>query len=219
MQRMVRITSLRKRLTTLTRVAVYVNNHTEVWGSWFDPNTGDWGYACCHSSVHVSYCTGQAGIEAARASSAQHLLASSSSTTTTTAVDAASSSTAMESEAPSKPPPEELDDRKKKADELFSKRRLGEGDVRIDEGRLAAALKEERKRKAAGEDDDAWGRKKKTKGETAEVTEEELGASFRPLCEKACVADVVCRGVSDEPEQDGGSYGELCGRGLLRTSC
>mmetsp|Transcript_2999 Transcript_2999/g.5896 ORF Transcript_2999/g.5896 Transcript_2999/m.5896 type:complete len:553 (+) Transcript_2999:206-1864(+) len=44
----------------------YVNNHTQVWGSWW--SQGFWGYACCRSSVKGSYCTGQAGIDAASAS-------------------------------------------------------------------------------------------------------------------------------------------------------
>ncbi|CAM6083739.1 unnamed protein product [Calypogeia fissa] len=45
---------------------VYINNHTTVWGSWW--KDGQWGYKCCRSFVRNSYCTGQAGIEAAEAS-------------------------------------------------------------------------------------------------------------------------------------------------------
>ncbi|KAK3704840.1 hypothetical protein QZH41_016149 [Actinostola sp. cb2023] len=38
---------------------VYPSNHTSVWGSyWYE---GHWGYACCHSHVKISYCTGEAG--------------------------------------------------------------------------------------------------------------------------------------------------------------
>lgn len=44
---------------------VLVNNHTEVWGSWWED--GHWGYKCCHSLIKNSYCTGRAGIEAAEA--------------------------------------------------------------------------------------------------------------------------------------------------------
>ncbi|KAF7790328.1 hypothetical protein EIP86_001283 [Pleurotus ostreatoroseus] len=110
---------------------------------------------------------GQAGIEAAQASSAQNLLASSSE------------QPPEEPTQPAKAPSGvQLEDRKKKADELFSKRRLGEGDVQIDESRLAQALRQERdkKRKArAGDEEDEWGKKRK-KAETAEVTEEELEA-------------------------------------------
>ena len=144
--------------------AVFVNNHTGVWGSWYDVGTGEWGYACCHSTIHISYCTGEAGIEAARASSAQHLLASAPS---------AQVQEEQREEVPPAKDPSALEDRRKKADELFSKRRLGEGDLKMDESRLAQAIKEERKRKAKGEDDE-WGKKRK-KAETSEVTEEELG--------------------------------------------
>lgn len=45
---------------------VYINNHTSVWGSWW--RDSQWGYRCCHQCVRMSYCTGQAGIEAAEAS-------------------------------------------------------------------------------------------------------------------------------------------------------
>ena len=43
---------------------VYENNHTSVWGSWYDIERAVWGYACCHNTMLRSYCTGQAGIEA-----------------------------------------------------------------------------------------------------------------------------------------------------------
>ncbi|EMD37876.1 hypothetical protein CERSUDRAFT_114513 [Gelatoporia subvermispora B] len=147
---------------------VYINNHTQVWGSWYDPGSGQWGYACCHSIVHVSYCTGEAGIAAAQASSAKHLLASTSTSS-------------MPPPAESTPPPpveDRKEDRKKKAEELFSKRRLGEGELKLDQNRLVEAIGEERKRKARAEDD-RWG--KRPKGEPSgstshEVTEEELEA-------------------------------------------
>lgn len=142
---------------------VYVNNHTGVWGSWYDPASGEWGYACCHSIVHLSYCTGEAGKEAAQASSARALLASSAS-----------------APAPERPaaPAETTDDRKKKAEELFSKKRLGEGELSLDRERLADAIAEERKRKARGEDgDDRLGKRQKgVSGASAEVTQEELEA-------------------------------------------
>ena len=38
---------------------VYINNHTSVWGSWWA--NFQWGYACCHSTVKNSYCTGEEG--------------------------------------------------------------------------------------------------------------------------------------------------------------
>ncbi|KAL6241091.1 mRNA splicing protein [Rhinocladiella similis] len=39
---------------------ILTNNHTSVWGSWWHDFT--WGYACCHSTVKNSYCTGEAGL-------------------------------------------------------------------------------------------------------------------------------------------------------------
>ena len=41
---------------------VYINDHTSVWGSWYNKYLG-WGYACCHSSDKNSYCLGQKGKE------------------------------------------------------------------------------------------------------------------------------------------------------------
>lgn len=41
---------------------VIINNHTSVWGSWW--SNFRWGYACCHSMVKNSYCTGEAGKQA-----------------------------------------------------------------------------------------------------------------------------------------------------------
>lgn len=51
---------------------VFHNNHTAVWGSWWCD--GVWGYACCHSTVKNSYCTGKAG-EAAAAAATQQMVA------------------------------------------------------------------------------------------------------------------------------------------------
>jgi hypothetical protein len=41
---------------------VLSGNHTSVWGSWW--SNFQWGFACCHSTVKNSYCTGEAGKEA-----------------------------------------------------------------------------------------------------------------------------------------------------------
>jgi pre-mRNA-processing factor SLU7 len=38
---------------------VLINNHTSVWGSWW--KNFKWGYACCHSLVKNSFCTGEDG--------------------------------------------------------------------------------------------------------------------------------------------------------------
>ncbi|KAJ4358508.1 mRNA splicing protein [Didymosphaeria variabile] len=50
---------------------VYINNHTSVWGSWWA--SFQWGYACCHSTVKNSYCTGSAGKEAFEAAERMRL--------------------------------------------------------------------------------------------------------------------------------------------------
>ncbi|KAL0578754.1 mRNA splicing protein [Marasmius crinis-equi] len=144
---------------------VLVNNHTSVWGSWYDPGSGLWGYACCHSTVHVSYCSGQAGIEAARASSAQNLLAS-----------------AGESSGSNEPPPKALaasSESKSKVDQNYSKQRVGEGEVNLDPEKLARAINAEKKRGRADDDEvDGFGRKKKKAAGAGshDVTEEELEA-------------------------------------------
>lgn len=44
---------------------VLINNHKSVWGSWW--SNFKWGYACCHSTVKNSYCTGEAGKKALEA--------------------------------------------------------------------------------------------------------------------------------------------------------
>lgn len=38
---------------------VFLNNHTSVWGSWW--SNFQWGFACCHSTIKNSYCTGEEG--------------------------------------------------------------------------------------------------------------------------------------------------------------
>lgn len=43
---------------------VLINNHKSVWGSWWSDFR--WGYACCHSFIKNSYCTGEEGKEAWR---------------------------------------------------------------------------------------------------------------------------------------------------------
>jgi len=70
----------------------------------------------------------------------------------------------------------------------YSKKRIGEGNVTLDKERLAEALADERKRKAWGdneEDREADRHSKKKRAQeigTHDVTEEELGKSFRHHC-------------------------------------
>ena len=146
---------------------VYINNHTHVWGSWYDPSASSWGYACCHSTVNISYCTGQAGIEAAAASSTKNLLTSSSRPVETVPQPV---ETVQESSR-------DAEERRRAAKNAFGKDRVGEGEVQLDKERLAQAIKEEKKRKAWGDDDGRSG--KRAKGdEPHEITEEQLGEGF-----------------------------------------
>ena len=145
---------------------VYINNHTHVWGSWYDKNTGQWGYACCHSSIHASYCAGSAGIEAAKSNSAQNLLAStsnaapsSSSAPVRSLIEEHQERLAKE-KGSGKGKERALDGGRDLEGQNYSKQRLGEGDVKLDEERLQKAMQEEKKRKA--EIDEA---KKKAKQE------------------------------------------------------
>eukprot|EP00638_Chattonella_subsalsa_P013470 CAMPEP_0117814106 /NCGR_PEP_ID=MMETSP0948-20121206/23932_1 /TAXON_ID=44440 /ORGANISM="Chattonella subsalsa, Strain CCMP2191" /LENGTH=346 /DNA_ID=CAMNT_0005651641 /DNA_START=90 /DNA_END=1129 /DNA_ORIENTATION=+ len=43
---------------------VLENNHTAIWGSYFDRRCLKWGYGCCHSLQRNSYCTGEKGKKA-----------------------------------------------------------------------------------------------------------------------------------------------------------
>jgi hypothetical protein len=162
---------------------------------------------CCHSSLHLSYCAGQAGIEATQASSAQALLSSSSA------------APAQQQQQQQEREKERSDDRKaEKVDQNYSKTRVGEGDVKLDQERLAQAIAEERKRKARGGKDDGERSSKKQKSSlesgSHEVTEEELGTNlFSSVSLPACLLTpffvCFCRGLSYVKAYDGGSDGKL----------
>jgi len=132
---------------------VYLNNHTQIWGSWFNVQNRLWGYACCHSTIQASYCTGEAGIEAAEASSHSMML---------------------------KMERARIEEKKQEEEATAASRskRLGEGDVQLDQDRLARAIKEERKRKVDEVEDGRYGdkRRKYNSDVDVEITEEELGA-------------------------------------------
>lgn len=65
-----------------------------------------------------------------------------------------------------------------KTDQNYSKKRMGEGDLKLDKDRLADALKEEKKRARGNDEDIRSGKKQKgVSGSSHEVTEEELGMS------------------------------------------
>jgi len=40
---------------------VFVNNHSSVFGSYYNRARATWGYKCCHSPLKNSYCTGEKG--------------------------------------------------------------------------------------------------------------------------------------------------------------
>ncbi|KAI9338532.1 Pre-mRNA splicing Prp18-interacting factor-domain-containing protein [Obelidium mucronatum] len=159
-------------------------NHRTVWGSYW--NAGRWGYACCHSFTRSSYCTGQAGIEAAAASN--KLLQERQANAT------GSSSSSGEPEGASKSLYEthllktakELlqsgnSSGKDKKEKTGSGVRLGEGEVVIDNEKLKKALaKEEARKRSSGDGEDANGGKKRKKfnsvEESVDVTEEDLEA-------------------------------------------
>ena len=71
-------------------------NHTAIWGSWWNRETRAWGFACCHSTHYMSYCTGTAGREAQRQEAAARRAVGS-------AADSAADAAASAVQAP--PPP------------------------------------------------------------------------------------------------------------------
>eukprot|EP00873_Tetraselmis_striata_P001944 jgi/Tetstr1/422208/TSEL_013060.t1 len=132
---------------------VYLNNHTSVWGSWW--HDGQWGFACCHSLVKNSYCTGAAGLAASEA-------------------NAANLAANMEAKAA------ELDSKRKEStlagyrpNDVWGEGNLEEG---LDEEKLQEAIK---KQKEAEKADDADERKRgynSLKANDTDVTPEEMEA-------------------------------------------
>jgi pre-mRNA-processing factor SLU7 len=99
-----------------------------------------------------------------------------------------------------------------KIEQNYSKKRIGEGDVKLDKERLADAINEERKRKMRGEDDDErQGKKRKNALERGshDVTEEQLGM-FYYTSSYALRTHFIRRGIPDEPSYDRGPHGTLC---------
>jgi pre-mRNA-processing factor SLU7 len=164
-----------------------------VWGSWYDTSNGTWGYACCHSSIHISYCSGLAGIQAAQASTAQQLLASSTVPPSQEKIET-----------------DERAERVERIDQNYSKKRIGEGDFKLDQDKLAQAVLDEKKRKSRGmkDEDDRSSKKQKSGLESGshEVTEEELGIISRVFFVPAFLT-YLYRGLPDEPTDDRRSHG------------
>jgi pre-mRNA-processing factor SLU7 len=77
-----------------------------------------------------------------------------------------------------------------KIEQNYSKKRVGEGDVQLDQAKLAEAIQEEKKRKLRGDNtEDRFGKKRKETG-SHDVTEEELGTFIFPLFPVGIVPDL-----------------------------
>lgn len=150
---------------------LYDGNHIHPYGSWTDSSSGKLGYDCCHSTVKNSYCTGQAGKEAAAAS---NILTTSTSTKEGSSVaedkdttdrspssrrrsrrdQSRSRSLSFDSSSGSHDSSDDSRDNRTRhvrkrhrthAKGYSSKKDIGEGDVsqKLDKGKLKEALKEE----------------------------------------------------------------------------
>ncbi len=126
---------------------VVENNHTKVWGSWYDVAAAVWGYRCCHSTVYNSYCTGEAGIEASKAT----LLPPPPPPAKASKERKRHRSRSIDSSS-SEGSPRRRSSRKNRGDSgaagYTSRKELGSGDVasRLDSRKLEAAMQEERAR-------------------------------------------------------------------------
>jgi pre-mRNA-processing factor SLU7 len=125
---------------------VLINNHTAVWGSWW--RAGQWGFACCHSMVKQSYCTGKAGIAAA-----EDLLRKAVENTEAKIAkeQAESKEEAAKAAAAAKLPASLTSGAGKKERAIFEK----EAEVKLDEAKVKQAIEAQKKHvvAAAGEDD------------------------------------------------------------------
>ncbi|WWC70747.1 pre-mRNA-splicing factor SLU7 [Kwoniella pini CBS 10737] len=153
---------------------VYINNHTAIWGSFYDLSTGQWGFACCHSVLSGSYCTGEAGKTANSSSSVQALL------------ESAAKVKAIE-EAGEKERKSLKDEHVENLLKLNGKNKEKDGpiygnrpddmlnqdkEIELNRDKLKKALAEEKKRKDLNENE-AWEQNKKSK---TDVSQEELEA-------------------------------------------
>lgn len=189
---------------------MFINNHTAIWGSWYDKTTSRWGFACCHSFIHMSYCAGDAGIQAADSSSALNLLRADADRQ----VAVSTPETPAETGSSNKP----IDNG------WLTKKRVGEGEVALDQSKLQAALREERERKKRhrGDDEEGDARDKRRKYNSfsggQDVTEEGacrtlslLVLGMRRPCFTHALLFLQCRNGSLPHGQSlcGRSYGKL----------
>jgi len=119
---------------------VLINNHTSVFGSWWRDFV--WGYACCHSTVKNSYCTGDEG---RRALEAEDLLLEEQAA----AVEVPKEIAWKEEEAQEEHVPNAVDDdRKANLDQQARKRTVQEMKDGVDEEEM-----EQYRRKRVSKDD------------------------------------------------------------------
>lgn len=163
------------------KAELFDGNHANPYGSWADPATGKIGYECCHSTIKNSYCTGQAGKEAANASNilaisapskeasgsterARDQEASSSSKRRSRRSRSRSASFSSDYSSDSYYSSDDSRDKRSRHDHkrhrrhakgYSSKKDFGEGDVsqRLDKGKLRDALKHEEHRLKENADD------------------------------------------------------------------
>jgi len=158
---------------------VYPGNHTSVWGSWYNLSSAQWGFACCHSTIINSYCAGAAGIRAVDESSADQLLNNPNAPSDNR--PSSSGGNQLLTDRGKRDQATELAEIKTQQESSFSKRRLGEGDLQLDQGKLETALNEQRRKRR--KEDEEWMGDKRPKYNSfsggAEVTEEELEAYRR----------------------------------------
>ncbi|WWC88673.1 pre-mRNA-splicing factor SLU7 [Kwoniella dendrophila CBS 6074] len=156
---------------------VYLNNHTAVWGSYYDISNGIWGFACCHSTTSGSYCTGEAGKTANQTSDIKSLLESSERIKEIEEKGEKERKSLteqhLESQAKGKGKEKEKDIERdvpkygNRPDDL-----LNEDKVDLNKDKLKKALEQEKKRKQLNEQE-AWEQNKKSK---TDVTQEEMEA-------------------------------------------
>lgn len=137
---------------------VLINNHTAVWGSWW--HDGAWGYACCHSMVKNSYCTGKVGVKAAEQTEEQMLRN----------MEARAKA---EEEMQKKRENSKLNGYKKAADVWGE---APDGDVELDEKKLKEAMKKLDREEREVETDERKRKFNSLKGGDEGITPEEMEA-------------------------------------------
>jgi pre-mRNA-processing factor SLU7 len=103
---------------------VKLNNHTSIWGSYYNKYRHRWGFACCHSLLKNSYCTGEVGKYANDAANEASLDANQ-----TTAAFKSQQSQKAANDASNKkrnPPEGEIDDSKLKTISTRGENKYGE---------------------------------------------------------------------------------------------